>query len=128
MADDDKSVGTYARLSLVDADGNELEKHYVRTRVCGVSLCGVASCWGLGLGLGLHGLCRLLWLTPTTVSNHTQARTFNPSNPASKRPDDEAWVAAKWGEKFGVKVRPRLTTPREPLPRSPPSTHAHVST
>jgi hypothetical protein len=26
-------------------------------------------------------------------------------NEFAKRPEDEAWVAAKWGEKYGVKVR-----------------------
>lgn len=46
----DKSVGTYARLSIIDAEGKELEKHYVRACVRAdlLRLGGVSGLLGMG--------------------------------------------------------------------------------
>jgi hypothetical protein len=42
-----------------------------------------------------------------------------------KRPDDEAWVAAKWGEKFGIKVSHRESSNRGSHPLSSYGRSAH---
>lgn len=39
-----------------------------------------------------------------------QARDFTPLSKEMKRPDDEAWVVAKWGDKFGIKVSRELVS------------------
>lgn len=124
----DKLQGHYARLALVDADGNEMEKHFVRLCVClcvCLSLCPstdpaltttphtpIQSTPNQHAGASLAPIQPPPTHTPHSISpipNPTkQARDFTPLSNLMKRPDDEAWVAAKWGDKFGIKVFSRV--------------------
>ncbi len=84
----DKSVGTYARLSLVDAEGTELEKHYVSTsnRFDGVlASSSAARCRSPACGRTQAVVCALLirpypsHLEPTRAAPLLHAECMHPT-------------------------------------------------
>lgn len=115
----DKSVGYYAELDLVDAEGNVMEKHMVRLPFVPCPRPPTP-----------------LPPIPSTTTTIQQARDFHPQGNVAKRPDQEVWVVGMWGNKFGIKVSKHTHHhhPPHPHPRlqyppinSIPSHHDHHS-
>lgn len=95
----DKSRGKYASLSLLDAQGNELKKHYVSEH---------APCIE---GVGRSSAACMAVPPPGSIHQHPPRAP----RPATSSPTvNEVWVQAQWGGPFKIKVKvcARLLAPR----------------